>query len=186
MTSLAVHITGASGSGVTTLGHALADATGAVQLDTDDFYWAPVEPKFSEKRAPAERVGLLREAMERAGDRGWILSGSIGAWGAELVPLFRLVIFMSAPAEVRVARLKVREEAEFSAAAIAPGGPRHAEYVAFIDWAAQYEFGKREGRSRQMHEEFLARLTCPVLRLDGTVPTAQLLPRVLAALREPR
>jgi hypothetical protein len=37
-----------------------------------------------------------------------------------------------------------------------------------------------------MHEEFLAHLTCPVLRLDGTVPTAQLLPRVLAALREPR
>jgi adenylate kinase family enzyme len=186
MTSLAVHITGASGSGVTTLGRALAETTGAVQLDTDDFYWAPVEPKFSEKRVPEERVRLLQEAMEQAGEHGWILSGSVGTWGEAFVPLFRLVIFMTAPTEVRVARLKVREEAGFGAAALAPGGARHSEYVAFIDWATQYEFGKREGRSRQMHEEFLARLACPVLRLDGTVPTAQLLPRVLAALREKR
>jgi adenylate kinase family enzyme len=186
MTPFAIHITGASGSGVTTLGRTLADVTGAAQLDTDDFYWAPVEPKFSEKRAPEERIQLLREAMDAAGEHGWILSGSIGTWGEPLVPLFNLVIFLSAPAEVRVARLKVREEAELGAAAIAPGGPRHAEYVAFIDWAAQYEFGKREGRSRTLHEAFLARLTCPVLRLDGTAPTEQLLPRVLTVLREMR
>ena len=186
MTPLAVHITGASGSGVTTLGRALAEATGAVQLDTDDFYWAPVKPKFSEKRAPEESIRLLREAMAAAGARGWILSGSIGAWGEPLVPLFNLVVFMNAPAEVRVARLKVREEAEFGAAAIAPGGPRHEEYAAFIEWAAQYEAGKREGRSRMLHEAFLARLTCPVLRLDGTRPTAELLAQVLEALKARR
>ena len=35
MAPYAIHITGASGSGVTTLGRALAAATGAVQLDTE-------------------------------------------------------------------------------------------------------------------------------------------------------
>jgi len=186
MTALAIHITGASGSGVTTLGRALTEATGAVQLDTDDFFWAPVEPKYSEKREPGECVRLIREAMDAAGERGWILSGSIGAWGDELVPCFRLVAFMSAPTEVRVARLAVREEAQFGAAAIAPGGARHENFVWFIDWASQYETGTREGRNRQVHEAFLTRLTCPVLRLDGTVSTPELVDRVLAALRDLR
>jgi adenylate kinase family enzyme len=183
MTALAVHITGASGSGVTTLGRALAEASGAAQLDTDDFYWAPVEPKFSEKRAPEERLQLIRDAMAAAGERGWVLSGSVGDWGDELVPLFQLVIFMSAPTAVRVARLTVREEAQFGAAAIAPGGARHENFVWFIDWASQYETGTREGRNRQIHEHFLARLSCPVLRFDGTRPTGELVAEALGALK---
>ncbi len=186
MTPFAIHITGASGSGVTTLGRALAEATGAVQLDTDDFYWAPGEPKFSQKRAPEERVRLLREAMAAAGNRGWILSGSVGAWAAELVPLFGLVVFMSAPTEVRIARLTMREEAQFGASVIAPGGSRHEDFTKFIDWAAHYERGTREGRNRKVHEEFLARVTCPVLRLDGTQPAQDLVAHVLAALKEAR
>ncbi len=183
MSAIAVHITGASGSGVTTLGRALAKATDAVQLDTDDFYWAPDEPKYSVKREIPERIALLREAMEAAGPRGWILSGSVGNWAAPLVPLFQLVVFLSAPTEVRVARLKVREEAAFGAGAIAPGGARHPEFAAFIVWAAQYENGTREGRNRVLHEEFLAKLACPLLRLDGTNPTAELVAHVLAKLR---
>src|ERR671927_257397 len=116
-----LHITGASGAGVTTLGHALADRLGAVQLDTDDFYWLPVEPRYSAKREPEERLALIRRAMSDAGARGFILSGSIGTWGDPLIPCFRHVIFVTTPTELRLERLKRRETEMFGAEAIAPG-----------------------------------------------------------------
>jgi adenylate kinase family enzyme len=178
----AIHITGASGSGVTTLGRGLADATDARQLDTDEFYWVPVEPRYSVKREIPERLRLIRAAMDGAAARGWILSGSIGTWGAPLTPLFQLVIYLSTPTEVRLSRLRIREEAEFGHDAIAPGGVRHDDFESFLEWTSHYDAGTREGRSRQTHAAFLAALTCPVLRLDGTLPPHELVRRTLAQL----
>jgi adenylate kinase family enzyme len=92
-----IHITGASGSGVSTLGKALAAATGAVQLDTDSFYWLPVEPLFTQKRPAEERLRLISDAFADAESRGWILSGSISDWGRPLVSLFDMVVFVRTP-----------------------------------------------------------------------------------------
>lgn len=183
MTPTAIHITGASGSGVTTLGRALAARTGAMQLDTDDFYWMPVEPAYSVKREIPERLRLLREAFAAAGSRGWILSGSVGEWGEPLVPLFQLVVYMRTPTSVRLERLRAREAAQFGADAIAPGGARHKEFEEFIAWAAEYESGARDGRSMPRHAAWLAKLPCPVLRLDGTEAPETNAERVLAALK---
>lgn len=173
-----IHITGASGSGVSTLGHALADATGAVQLDTDDFYWIwpPDAPIYSVKRDVEERLRLMREAFRATENRGWILSGSVGDWAAPIIPLFDLVVFLYAPADLRIARLRAREK---SGDAIERGGSRQAEIEEFIQWAADYDRGTRDGRNLAKHEEFLARMTCPVLRLDGSEPTDALVARTL-------
>src|SRR5260221_4138894 len=100
MPALRIHITGASGAGTSTLGRALAARLNTVHLDTDDFYWLPVEPKFSAKRQVTERLALLRQAIAGAGDGGFILSGSVGAWGDPLVPSFRHVILLTAPTEI--------------------------------------------------------------------------------------
>jgi len=177
-----IHITGASGSGVSTLGRALAQATGAVQLDTDAFYWLPVKPDFSAKRPVEDRLRLLHEAFEAAGASGWILSGSISDWGAPMVPLFDRVIFLRTPEAIRMERLKAREIARYGQDAIAPGGERHDTYVEFLDWAANYDVGTVAGRNLARHEEFLAGLACPVLRLDGSQPTEALVAQVLAAV----
>jgi adenylate kinase family enzyme len=175
----AIHITGASGSGVSTLGRGLAERTGAVHLDTDDFYWAPLEPKYSVKRGVPERLRLLRSAFEAAEKRGFVLSGSVGAWADSIVPRFGLVVFLEAPAETRAARLRHREAEEFGGAAIAPGGARHEEHEAFVAWAMQYDAGPKEGRSRARHEAWLRTLRCPVLRLDGIEPADRLVERVV-------
>jgi adenylate kinase family enzyme len=180
-TSSGIHITGASGSGVSTLGRALAGKTGAVHLDTDDFYWSPTLPKYSVKREAQKRLALLDEAFRAAAGRGWILSGSVSEWADPILPLFRLVVFLTAPAQTRAARLRRREAEEFSAAAIAPGGARHREHEAFIRWALDYDRGTQEGRNLARHQSWLARQTCPVLRLDGTVPPAALVDSVRAA-----
>jgi adenylate kinase family enzyme len=177
--TLRLHITGASGSGTSTLGRALAGRLDIRPFDTDDFYWLPGAQPYTEKRSPQERVDLLRAAFAQAG--GWVLSGSVGAWAAPLVPQFDLVIFLWVPTEVRLARLRARERERYGRR-IEPGGDRHQAYRAFLEWAATYEAGPLEGRSRSRHEGWLSTLSCPVLRLEGSRPLESQIADCLDAL----
>ena len=91
-----IHLFGASGSGTSTLGAALAQRLSLPHLDVDDFYWRPTNPPFVEKQQPAQRLLDLNEAMMES--QGWILSGSLCGWGDELIPRFsHAVFFFAAP-----------------------------------------------------------------------------------------
>jgi adenylate kinase family enzyme len=172
-----VHILGASGSGTTTLGAALAARLGCAHLDTDDFFWLPTEPKFLEIRPVEERTALLANALD--GARKWVLSGSLCGWGDVFIPRFELVVFIYLPPEVRMARLARREVERYGAEGIAPGGGHHAKYEAFMAWAAAYDTGD-VSRTRAIHEQWLAALPCRVLRLTTVAPVAEHLEQILA------
>jgi len=161
-----VHIVGASGSGTTTLGQALAARLGTVHLDTDDFFWLPSDPPFEMIRERAERQALLGAALIR--HPAWVLSGSLCGWGDCFIPRFDLVVFMWLAPAIRLARLRRREAERYGPAAIAPGGPLHDKVEAFLAWAARYDDGEAVERSRTLHEAWLARLPCPVVRLMTT------------------
>jgi adenylate kinase family enzyme len=180
MQTCRIHITGASGAGVTTLGRALADTLVAAHHDTDDYYWLPSTPPYQTKRAIPDRVRLIREIFLDRSD--WVLSGALESWGAPLVPYFDLVAFIATPTPVRLQRLAAREARHFGIDAVKPGGWRHEECAAFLEWASHYDDGTAEGRSLQRHETWLATLPCPVLRLDGTLPVATLVATACAAL----
>lgn len=134
-------------------------------------------------RPLTERLNLIKEAMKLAGQNGWILSGSIDDWGTSLEENFSLIVFLYTPTEVRISRLIAREIEKFGAEAIAPGGPRYENYQWFIEWASNYDSGTTEGRDLQLHETFLARQRCPVLRLSGTTPISRLVDDVVDVLQ---
>lgn len=172
-----IHVMGASGAGVTTLGRALAGALATPHHDTDDYFWLPTHPPYRTKRPVADRLRLMREMFLPRID--WLLSGSLDAWADDLVPFFDVVVYLDTPTDTRLARLRAREIRRYGPDAIAPGGWRHADVVEFMDWASHYEDGTRVGRSRARHEVWLASLPCTVLRLDGAKPVAKLVAEVL-------
>lgn len=174
-----IYITGAPGCGVTTLGAALAARLGAIHIDTDDHYWVPTDPPYQVKRPAADRVTSISDAQARS--RAWVVSGTLETWGAELIAEADLILFIEAPTEVRMERLRRRERARFGDALL-PGGPMYETHRAFIEWAADYELGTRPGRSRPRHEKWLAGVGIPVLRLDGTRHVDELAARVAARL----
>jgi adenylate kinase family enzyme len=159
-----IHVFGASGSGTTSLASAIADKHGHSRLDTDDFFWAPTNPPFREKRPRDQRLALLREAL--LGSVSWVLSGSLCGWGDPLIPEFDLVVFVVIPTPVRLGRLRAREMARYGQRAIAAGGELQA-HVEFLEWAGRYDRGGLELRSRALHEAWLAALPGAVLRLEG-------------------
>jgi len=160
-----VHIVGASGSGTTTLGRALAGRLGCPFFDTDDYFWLPSEPPFQHIRERGERQARLGGDLRA--QPGWVLSGSLCGWGDVFIPQFELVVFLWVPPDIRLARLRARERARYGDA-IAPGGPQHDQSEAFLAWAARYDEGLDvPERCRRLHETWLAALPCPVLRVEG-------------------
>jgi adenylate kinase family enzyme len=180
MKSRHIHITGASGAGVTTLGRALADALAVPHHDTDDYFWQPTSPPYQHMREKADRLRLMREMF--LGRAEWVLSGSLDGWGDPLIPYFDLVVFLQTAQTFRLNRLRDREATRFGADAVAPGGWRHQEMEDFIEWASRYDDGDFTIRSLQKHQAWLAALPCPVLRLDGARPLPELATEVVAAI----
>jgi pimeloyl-ACP methyl ester carboxylesterase len=147
-------ITGAAGSGTSTLAKALGEATHTRVLETDDYFWRPTDPPYQEKFGADERcINLLRD-LQSSPDA--IVAGALMGWGAQLESAFDLVVFLYVPTAIRLERLKLREERRF--------GKADPEFLA---WAAQYDAGTAEGRSLARHRQWLNDLNCPVLSLEG-------------------
>lgn len=121
---------------------------------------------------------MLGAALDGA-PGGWVVSGSLVKWGDPFIPRFDLVVFLSLPPEIRMARLKAREIARYGAAALAPGGWAHKMHSEFLEWAARYDTDGIEVRSRVTHDSWLARVPCPVLRLDSRESVAALADAVM-------
>jgi adenylate kinase family enzyme len=174
-----VHITGAYGSGVSTLGSALASSLGCRHFETEDYHWIPTDPPFQQKWTRAERVRRILAAIH--GTETWVLSGSLDPWGDSLIVHFDLVIFLYAPTDVRLTRLWARQIERFGEAALSPEGSMFHTHQAFMTMAAQYDDGPAPGRrSLVRHEQWLAKLAAPVLRLEGTYSTMELVKQVLS------
>ena len=165
-----IHILGASGSGTTTLGRALAARLQCPHFDTDDYFWLPTDPPYTHRRARTERAQLLMDDV--TAHDCWVLSGSLCGWGDVAIPLFELVVFLWIPHDIRMARLRQREHARFGAR-ILPGGDMYEVSQAFLAWAASYDEGGLDIRSRQLHDQWLSTLPCPILCFEGEYSIAE-------------
>lgn len=140
-----IHLFGASGSGTTTLGKLIARRFGYFFMDTDDYFWQPTDPPYAEPRAPADRIALMREDIAKQGNV--VLAGSLSGWGDPLIPLFTLAIRLETDTDTRLERLKQRERANFGSR-IEPGGDMAENHQNFIAWAAAYDRGGLDMRSK--------------------------------------
>ena len=175
-----IHLFGASGSGTTTLGRALADALHYAHLDTDDYFWLPTDPAFTTKRPIPERLAMMNADIDAA-EKGAVISGSLTGWGDPLIPRFTLAVRVTTATELRLERLRQREYARFGER-IREGGDMHAEHEAFIAWAAQYDTGDATMRSKACHDAWQEAIPCPVVTVDGASPLEENVDRVLTAL----
>ena len=119
---------------------------------------------------------MLRRSMGES--NSWALSGSLCAWGDPLVPEFELIVFLTVPTPIRLARLGARENERYGPQAIAPGGAHHGAHIEFLEWAARYDTAGREMRSRALHEAWLATVSCPVIRMEGELSLREEMTRI--------
>lgn len=167
-------VTGPSGAGSTTLGRLLANQWAVPHAEVDDYLWLPTSPPYTHKRPVEDRLALMNALfVPRA---AWVLSGSLRGWGDSVVAQVEGVVFLTIDADTRMARLKRREVVRYGDT-IENGGTNEAAHRDFMDWARGYEDTEVPGRQSK-DERWLARLTCPVLRLDGAQPMDRLVTAV--------
>lgn len=174
-----IHIVGASGSGTTTLGAALAARLDHPHIDSDTIFWRPTDPPFTTRRSVEGRAALVAELLPVSGK--WVFSGSAVGWAGPIEPFYDLIVFLKLDPSVRMDRIRRREVARYGAR-VRPGGDMAETSAAFLDWAAAYDTAGLEQRSLLKHEEWLATQTALVLRLDAAMPVEGLTAAVLESI----
>ncbi|GAB3931705.1 AAA family ATPase [Larkinella terrae] len=174
-----IHIMGASGAGSTTFGRQLAQKLAIPYFDSDDFFWIKTEPPYQNRRHPDERNRLCKAAL--AGHPDCILGGSVSNWGDGWENRFDLVVFLRIPPEIRIERLRKREFERFGDV-ILTDGERRKTYEEFIEWAAGYDNDTAQGRTLSSHLNWLRKVTCPVLTIEGDTTVTERMERVLEVI----
>ena len=133
-------ILGPSGAGKTTLGRRTAQRLGLAFVDIDEFIWGKDTPKpFTAMFSRAEKIARLQQAVSQAGR--FVMAGSMDSFHQHFDPYFRLAVYLTAPAALRVERVH-RRELEAFGPRVLPGGDMEEDHS----------------------------LSCKVIRLDGAAP----------------
>jgi len=179
--TIKIHIFGASGSGVTTLGKNLSQHYQIPFFDADDYYWKKTNPPYQEANTVESRKYLLTNAL--GNNPSWIISGSMASWGDFIQDDFSCVIYLYVPQEERIQRIKRREKESFGTR-IEIGGDMYEAHSKFIEWAKQYDDGHLSGRSKPRHETWIGTLKCPLIRIEGIFNESELLNKAIYRINE--
>jgi len=173
-----IHLLGAPGSGVTSLGKALAEKLGVQHFDTDDYHWFTEDVlPYRRRRNPDHRRQLLTKDF--SAHESWVLSGALCGWGDVFIPQFDAVVWLWLPKETRLHRIQGREQLRFGQERIAAGGDLNLVFEKFITWAAAYDDASDNIRSRAKELDWLASLPCPVYKIQEERSLEQLVEKVV-------
>jgi len=155
---------GAGGTGKTTLACELARILNFNHFDTDDYFFEQTDPPFTQARSLSERISIMRPLLKS----NFIISGCLREWGGAFDAMLSMAIFLVVPTEIRIERLEKREFNR-NGERIKLGGDLHSRHKEFIKYVATYDNGGMETRSLASQQAWAETLTCPVIRVDGTI-----------------
>ena len=151
-------IFGANGSGKTTLGRELARILNFKRMDIEDYYFQESEIPYTKPRSHEDYLNLMLTDIEKHGS--FVLSSVTGDYGDIIPQFYVLGVYVSAPLELRMERIKQRAFNQHGERVL-KGGDMYESEQKFFDFAAS--------RPLAPIEQYAETLKCPVIRVDGTV-----------------
>lgn len=163
-------VCGLNGAGKSTLGHALAQRIGYYFIDNEDLYFPKNDENylFASPRTKLEVKSLL--TAEIAEHENFVFASVIGNYGDDVISMFNTAVVIDAPKDIRLRRIKERSLSKFGDRML-PGGDLYEAENAFFDMVS--------GRDEGYVEDWLEILSCPVIRVDGTLPIEQNIERII-------
>ena len=148
---------GANGSGKTTLGRELARVLNYKHMDIEDYYFEKSEIPYTVERPHMDCLNLMLADIEK--HRSFVLSAVTGDFGDIIPQYYDLAVYLSAPIENRIDRIKKRAN-EKHGERIREGGDMYENHLQFVDFASS--------RSLTPIERWAETLSCPIIHIDGT------------------
>ncbi|MDD4495501.1 MAG: AAA family ATPase, partial [Eubacteriales bacterium] len=150
-------IFGANGSGKTTLGRELARILNFKHMDIEDYAFVKSDIPYTNGRSKEECIDLMITDIKK--HRLFVISAVTGDFGETIPQFYELAVYISAPKEIRMERIKRREIKRFGDRVL-EGGDMYEQRQRFHDFVAS--------RSLEGIEKWAETLMCPMLRIDGT------------------
>jgi len=153
-----VSINGGNGSGKTTLGRELAYILDYKHIDHEDYAFEQSDIPYTVPRLHKKCVELMLTDIEKS--EGFVLSAVTGDFGNEIESLYALAVYIVAPKELRIERVKQRGIERYGERVL-EGGNMYEQQKGFVEFVA--------ARPLSRIEQWIEALTCPVIHIDGTV-----------------
>jgi adenylate kinase family enzyme len=163
-----IRIFGLNGSGKSTVGAALAERLGYKHMDIEDYAFANSDVTYANPRSREEYVRLMLADMEKYPK--FVLSAVDEDFGEEITSRFALAVWLDAPCDVRMERIRHRTFAKFGNR-ILEGGDLYEQEQKFFNFAAS--------RSLSGVERYAKSLTCPVIKINGTKSVSEIVDEIM-------
>ena len=159
---MGILICGLNGAGKSTLGKALASRMGYEFIDNEDLYFPKTDSAYdySDPRSKEEAIQLLEKKIDN--NSRFVFAAVKGDYGDKLISAIEHIVLMDVPKDVRSQRVRARSFRKFGSR-ILPGGElydKEQKWFAFVD-----------SRPEDYVLTWLETIKCPVIRVDGTLPT---------------
>lgn len=154
-----IAIVGGNGSGKTTLGATLSKELNYKHMDIEAYYFKETEIPYSESRTYKEVMQLIE--MDITKYPNFIISAVNGDLGDKINSLYDCVIYLKAPLDIRMIRIKQRAYHRFGDRVL-EGGDMYEQEQKFLDSVVI--------KNMEKTDEWLQGLSCPIIYVDGTKP----------------
>lgn len=166
-------ICGGNGAGKSTLGKALAEKTGWVFRDIEDYYFPKTcaEYAYAVSRTEEEVAQLLYEDLKKYDNL--ILASVRGNYSKEIEAMFTCAVYVSVPKEIRMKRVWERSYKKFGDRML-EGGDLYEKEKGFFDMI--------EKRSDKTVTDWLDTIDIPIITVDGTQDTKDIVAEIISKL----
>ena len=151
-----IMVFGANGSGKTTLGRELARILDFKFMDVEAYFFKKSEIPYSVVRSREEVIKLMLDDIFAHGS--FVLASCMGNYGDEMPLYYELAVYIEAPLELRLQRVKDRTYNRYGER-VCKGGDMYEQECKFYDFVAS--------RPLSEIEKWGGNLSCPVIRVDG-------------------
>lgn len=161
---MGILLCGLNGAGKSTIGRILAERMSWQFIDNEDLYFPKEDASylFSNPRSKEEVIHLLEEKIEE--DDRFVFAAVKGDYGEKLLTKLDYVVLIEVPKETRMERVKMRSAQKF--------GDRIQEKGDLADKENAW-FSVVNSRPENFVTEWLERVACPVICIDGTAPVEE-------------
>ncbi len=171
--SFGICVCGLNGSGKTTLAKALSQKINFCHFDIEDYYFGNKNGvPYAQARTRDQVEALLMEDIQK--NPKFVFSAVNGNFNEAITSKYKLVIYLSAPLDERMRRIKQRAYDKFGNRVL-EGGDMYGQEQKFFEICV--------GRSDEKIVKWLEALSCPVMRLDGTEKIENNTNRILSEIK---
>ena len=170
----AILVCGLNGAGKSTLAKALAERLKLRFIDMEELYFSaqdnPDYP-YQKSRPYEEVVSLLAEILSNENDV--VFASVTGRFGDAFVSRLKCVVSVEVPREIRLKRVYDRSYMRFGDKGC-EGGAYYEQIQSFHEFCA--------ARDENLVNDWLSTISCPILRVDGTLPISDNVNRIAEKL----